>query len=79
MNGSEAKAAFDQAKSLVIEGRLAEAQDVHLLPSDRRIIDRMITSRAAGNVMHERCPYLNDEGHVSHRCPHCSVAEDTGA
>ena len=42
MTGSEAKAAFDQAKSLVLEGRLAEAQDVHLLPSDRKIIDRMI-------------------------------------
>lgn len=21
----------------------------------------------------ERCPYFNDDGHVAHRCPHCSL------
>ena len=53
MTGSEAKAAFDQAKFLVLEGRLAEAQDVNLLPSDRKIIDRMIASRAAGDEIED--------------------------
>jgi hypothetical protein len=23
----------------------------------------------------EPCPYQNDDGHVAHRCPHCSVRE----
>ena len=23
------------------------------------------------------CPYINDDGHVAHRCPHCSLDVET--
>jgi hypothetical protein len=36
---------------------------------------RVVMERHPSLSSSEPCPYQNDDGHVAHRCPHCSVRE----
>ena len=46
MTGAEAKAAFERADKLRLEGKVAEALQVLMLPSDRAVIEKRIAEMA---------------------------------